>query len=196
MTMHVPNDPIPQPPRQAPAKSNGRSADPAGTALMTATSLGALRDELDQLRKRSLIEIAQQLREARSYGDDSNNDEYHAVREEQLVVEARIASLEQTLAGAIVVDPDDYGQGAAVIGSTVLIEDLASGAVSQYRLTSAHQSRGPDTITAASPMGQALIGATPGAIVAVDLPSGRSKSVRLAEVKPEGRASPQQQAAG
>jgi transcription elongation factor GreA len=195
MTVHASNDPIPQPPRQWAATNNGRRADPAGTALMTAASLSDLRDELDQLRERSRTEIAHQLREARSYGDDSNNDEYHAVREEQMVLEARIASLEATVAGAIVIDPDDYGKGAAVIGSTILIEDLASGAVNQYRLTSAHQSRGPDTITAASPMGQALIGATPGAIVAVDLPSGRSKSVRLADVKTDGRASPRQQAA-
>jgi transcription elongation GreA/GreB family factor len=83
-----------------------------------------------------------------------------------------------------------------VIGSTVLVEDLDSGAVSQYRLASAHHSPGPDTISAASPMGRALVGATPGTIVTVELPNGRSRSVRLAEVTTDGVADSGARAAG
>lgn len=52
-----------------------------------------------------------------------------------------------------------------------------------HRLTSAHQSLGPDVISAASPVGQALIGAVPGATVTVDLPNGRSRSMRLVAVE-------------
>ncbi len=107
------------------------------------------------------------MREARAYGNDSNNDEFHAVREEQMVLEARIASLEETIARARLVDPGDAERGMAIIGSIVLIEDLSSGAVNQYRLASAHQPPTSDTISAASPMGRALVGATPG-------PSSRS----------------------
>ena len=68
-----------------------------GRPLMTSAGLEELRGELAQLRRRVSEEIALRLREARSYGDGSNNDEYHAVREEQIVLEARIASLENTV---------------------------------------------------------------------------------------------------
>jgi transcription elongation GreA/GreB family factor len=96
--------------------------------------------------------VEQRLREARPYGEGSNNDEYHAVREEQMVLEARLAALENTVAHAVVVDADDAA-------------------------------RAPDVISAASPMGQALMGARPGAVVTVDLPNRRSRTVRLVAVK-------------
>jgi transcription elongation factor GreA len=185
MTVHLTNDYVSRKPGEPPAKSNGRSGYTAGAALMTAASLAELRVELEQLRKRTRIEIAQRLREARSYGDGSNNDDYHAVREEQMVLEAKIASVEQTVARATVVTPDDAGHGVAAIGSSVSIQDLGSGETSHYQLSSAHRSVGSDVISAASPMGRALIGALPGAIVTVDLPSGRSRSARLVDVATE-----------
>jgi transcription elongation factor GreA len=190
MPAHSPNGPIPHGRGKASVGGDGTLGYGSGDALMTAASLNEFRDELEQLRGRTRLEIAQRLREARSYGDGSNNDDHHAVREDQMVLEARIASLEDTLARAVVVDPDEAARGAAVIGSTVLIEDLVSGAVSQHRLASAHGSLGPDTISAASPMGQALIGASPGAIVTVQLPNGRIRSIRLVDVKGEDTASP------
>jgi len=151
-------------------------------ALMTVDTFNELRTELERLQSHSRSEIAQRLREARTYGDGSNNDEYHAVREEQMVLEARLRSLEATVARATVVDPGELEDGVAVIGSTLLIEDLNSRTLSQYRLGSAHETLRPNTISASSPMGKALVGATPGTIVTVDLPNGRSRSVRLAEV--------------
>ena len=120
--------------------TENHSGRATGAALMTAASLRQLREELDRLRRRTRIELAQRFRDARAYGDGSNNDEYHAVREEQLVLEARLASLENTIETAVVIDPDDYRRGAVVIGSVVLLEDLSSGAMSHYRLTSAHES--------------------------------------------------------
>jgi transcription elongation factor GreA len=163
---------------------NGRArAHPAGP-LMTRAGLEELRGELAQLRRRVSEEIAQRLREARSYGDGSNNDEYHAVREEQMVLAARIASLDNTVTRAVVLDPETAEEGVAVIGSTVSIEDLASGDRSRHRLASAHSAdRGG--ISAASPMGHALMGATPGTVVTVDLPRGRSRSVRVMAVERE-----------
>jgi transcription elongation factor GreA len=165
------------------------------TVHMTADTLNVLRDELEQLRRRTRLEIADQLREARAYGDGSNNDEHHAVVEEQMVLEARLRSLEATLARAKVVDRRELEDGVAVIGSTLLIEDLESGTVNRYRLGSAHERLRPDTISASSPMGKALVGATPGTIVTVDLPNGRSRSVRLAEVVTPGMAESRARAA-
>lgn len=89
-----------------------------------------------------------------------------------------------------VVDPGGADRGVAVIGSTVLVDDLDSGKAIRYRLASAHHSLGPDAISAASPMGRALVGATPGTTVTVDLPNGRSRRVRLVEVATGAAAGP------
>jgi transcription elongation factor GreA len=151
------------------------------TSLMTSASLEAVRGELARLRRSSRVEIEQRLRDARSYGDGSNNDEHHAVREDQMVLEARIAALDAAVARATVVDPSDGVRGGAGIGSTVTIEDLQSGAITRHQLASAH-SRGQDVISAASPIGQALMGAVPGMAVTVELPNGRSRGVRLLDV--------------
>jgi transcription elongation factor GreA len=172
MTTHLPGDRIARHSEYAP-----------GAALMTVAGLNSLRRELERLRDRTRREIAQRLRDARSYGEGANNDEYHAIREEQMVLEARTASLEETIARATVVDSGDTEHGVAAIGSTVWVEDLATGTTAPYRLTSAHQPIGPDVISAASPIGQALMGAVPGTVVTVELPNGRSRSVRLVEVE-------------
>ena len=117
-----------------------------------------LRGVLELMRARHREEIAERSREARSYGDGSNNDEYHALREDQMVLEARIALLETALDRAVVMDPDQTDNGVAGIGSVVSIEDLASGRSSRHRLASAHAG-GSGCISAASPLGQALMGA-------------------------------------
>jgi transcription elongation factor GreA len=152
---------------------------------MAANDLDDLRAELRGLRLYSRGDIAEGLRDARQYGDGSNNDELLAVREEQIVVEARIALLEHVIARAAIADPPQ-ASGIAGIGSTVSLEDVPSGAVKTYRLVSAH-AIGGGTISAASPMGRALVGSRAGAVVSLDLPNGRSRSVRVVSVKRERR---------
>jgi transcription elongation factor GreA len=150
---------------------------------MTASGLDELRSELTRLRRRYDAEIPQQLREARWYGDDSNNDEYHAVREEELVLEARIRLLHDAIARAVIVDAGQAARGVVAIGATVSIEDLSSrGESRRYRMANAH-AIDCDAISAASPVGQAIMGAEPGTVVTVDLPGGRSRKVRVTAVE-------------
>lgn len=157
--------------------SNGHTS--GQTTLVTAATHAALVGELAALTHRARTEIAERLRDARTYGDDSNNDEFHALQEERMVLEARIALLENTLARAVIVDPDEAATGVATIGSTVTLEDLATGKRSRYRVAGAHAARGRDAVSAASPMGQALLGAAPGDEVTFELPSGKQPTVRL-----------------
>jgi transcription elongation factor GreA len=148
---------------------------------MIGADLEDLRAELRELGLHGRGEIAERLRDARLYGDGSNNDELHTVREEQMVVEARIALLEHVIARAVIADPARE-KGVAGIGSTVSLEDISSGAIKTYRLASAH-AIGDGAISAASPMGQALIGSRAGAVVSLELPNGRSRSVRVVSVE-------------
>ena len=163
--------------------TNGRPPYPPGAALMTAAGLDALHSELERLRRQTRTHVEQRLREARPYGEGSNNDEYHDVREERMVLEARLTALEDTIDRAVVVEAEHAKRGTVIIGATVTIEDLESGRTSRHRLCGAHESLTPDVISAASPMGQAVMGARAGAVATIDLPDGRSRSVRLVAVR-------------
>jgi transcription elongation GreA/GreB family factor len=92
---------------------------------MAAGDLEELRAELRGLRLYARGGTAERLRDARKYGDGSNNDELLAVREEQIVVEARIALLEHVIARAVIADPAQTN-GIAGIGSTVSLEEIPS----------------------------------------------------------------------
>lgn len=150
---------------------------------MTALGLEQLRAELDQLRSSVDHEVALGFRNARAYGDGSNNDEYYAVMEEQMVLSARIALLEEIVDRAIVVDKSEASDGIAAIGAGVLLRDLPSGTERRYRLANAHTGD-VGSISAASPMGQALIGAAAGEVVTLVLPDGSTRSVQLLAVEP------------
>ena len=163
--------------------AKGRPPYPPGAPLMTAAGRDELRNELERLRHQTRHHVEQRLREARPYGEGANNDEYHDAREEQMVLEARLAALEDTIDRAVVVDAEHPKRGTAVIGATVTIENLESGLTSRHRLCGAHQTLTLDAISAASPMGQALMGARAGAVATIDLPNGRSRRVRLVAVR-------------
>jgi transcription elongation factor GreA len=149
---------------------------------MTAGGLQELRTELDRLRGRDREEVCQRLRDARSYGHES--DEVYALREEEMILEARIALLEETISRAVLVSAAQTASGTVTVGCAVTVEDLATGESSRYRVAGAHEPFAPGRISAASPMGQALIGAAPGAVVEVELPRGRSRRLRLVSIAP------------
>src|SRR5687767_1563556 len=138
MTTHAPTAETVNAHRDGP-DANGRPPYPPGAALMTAAGLDALRSELERLRQQTRNHVEQRLREARPYGEGANNDEYHDVREEQMVLEARLAALEDTIDRAVVVDAENARRGAAVIGVTVTIEDHGCGLASRHRLGRAHK---------------------------------------------------------
>lgn len=165
--------------------TNGRPAGAGGQRLlMTPEGAQELREELERLRTEGREEIARQLREARAFGDDANNDEHQAVREQEAILEARIASLEEVLARAIIVDASEADGDVALLGSTVTIENLATGKQASYRIAGAHETIADGTVSAASPMGQALMGARAGETVSVHLPNGRSVEVRILAIEP------------
>jgi transcription elongation factor GreA len=180
--------PIPGAPRAGhhPAMStNGAPRESDAALLMTPAGAYDLAAELERLRGIGRDEIAQRLRDASGSGDDSNNDEHHAIRDEQAILEARIGSLEDILSRAVIVDPDTTGD-LAVLGSLVTVEDLDSGKRSSYRIAGAHEPIGEDFVSAASPVGRALMGTAAGAVVTVELPSRRSLRVRVVEIAPPG----------
>ena len=139
---------------------------------MTKPGYEKLRDELDRLKHVERPTIVKAIAEARAHGDLSENAEYHAAREKQGFIEARITELESKVGAAEVIDPPTSGD-RVTFGSTVLLEDEA-GKEYRYQIVGsdeAEPARG--LISILSPLARALIGKTVGTTVTAQLPAGK-----------------------
>jgi transcription elongation factor GreA len=155
---------------------------PGAGILLTRAGLRA-REQEPQLRAARREDIGRRLREARGYGEPAGNDEYLATREDEAIIDARIATLEAMLAQASVVQ--HRGQpGVVGIGSLVSVDETSNGAGAHYRLVGSHEVQAPGDVAISSPVGQALLGRRTGETVTVSLPDDRTRSLRIAAVAP------------
>jgi transcription elongation factor GreA len=161
--------------------SHVTTSTPAPPILLTETGLRARMDELEELRQAKRSDIGRRLRDARGYGEPGGNDEYLATREDEAIIDARIAALEATLAQASVVE-EHARPGVAGVGSIVTVDDAGSGAGARYRLVGSHEPRSAGDVSIGSPVGQALLGRRVGDTVVVELPDGRRRELRIASV--------------
>ena len=148
---------------------------------VTATAHAALEADLERLTFEKEREIPERLRSAREYGAGSNNDDYLAILEDEAVIDARIARLEETLARAEIIDPA-ASDDTVTIGATVTIRDTASTSPVDYVVASAHAATEPGHVSAASPVGRALLGRRTGERVAVTLPRGRMRQFEIVAI--------------
>jgi transcription elongation factor GreA len=139
---------------------------------MTRPGYDKLCAELDRLKYTDRPNIVKAIAEARAHGDLSENAEYHAARERQGFIEARIADLEGKIGGAQVIDPPTSGD-RVTFGSTVLLEDDA-GKEYRYQIVGSEETEpAKGRISILSPLARALIGKTVGDSVAAQLPGGK-----------------------
>jgi len=146
----------------------------ASDIIITESSYRKLQHDLEQMKTVKRAEIAEALRKARSYGDLSENFEYHAARREQSILQGQIAELEQMLEIASVV-PDEMhtADGSACMGSAVMVHDLDNGDEWEYVLVDAVQADPVnDRISTTSPVGAELMGKHPGDEIEVKIPAG------------------------
>jgi transcription elongation factor GreA len=147
--------------------------------IITRSRERALRAELERLRNELNVEFAARLREARAFGEVSNNDDYLQIKEEKEVLASRIASLETALSSATVVSENDCHSTDVAIGAAVMVKDLSSGAVDEYLLIGDFDPPSASAASAGSPVGRALMGRTVGDEVAVELPGGRTRRLKI-----------------
>ena len=139
--------------------------------IMTRTGYEKLKQELAVLRKDRRLEVAHKLEEARSFGDLSENAEYHAAKEEQEKLEGRISRLEFKLNKAKIVDIDDVDTSHANLGTTVEIQDLDNGKSYTYMLVGTEEADPADNkISVSCPVGRALMGRSIGEEIIVRTP--------------------------
>jgi transcription elongation factor GreA len=168
-----------------PRKQSAMRSSP-GSLPLTRDGYRKLEHELDRLRAERL-EHSERLRGARQFGEPGANDELMAIREDEAIIEARLARLEQILGRAEVVD-GAATDGTAAIGSMVTLLDHQSGRTETYLIDGAHGSVDSNVISALSPMGSALIGRARGAVVRVYLPRDRVRTLTILDIAERPRA--------
>lgn len=141
--------------------------------LITPAGLARLSDELERLRTSERQVITERIRTSISTDADATaNPDYQAAREEQGLLEARIARLERRLATAVVAQPD-AANDVVDLGERVRLHDLETGARLEYELVGSLEADPTDgRISAESPLGQALIGRRRGEVAAFQAPKG------------------------
>lgn len=140
---------------------------------MTREGYDKLKSELDRLRNAEMIEVTKRVAAARDMGDLSENAEYHAAREDQGILQARINDMSDRLARAIIIDPSNLPRDTIVFGSKVRVMDLDIDEEETYELVGPGQEN-PDNgrILSTSPIGQGLIGRKMGETVEIQVPRG------------------------
>ena len=118
-------------------------------------------------------QISEQIKEARAFGDLSENAEYDEAKNEQAKVEAEIAQLEKVLRNAVVLEGHTVDRNAVNIGTTVRILDMEFGEEEEYQIVgSVEADSDRKRISNESPVGSALIGKKTGDIAVVVTPAG------------------------
>lgn len=128
---------------------------------------------LDRMMNIEMIEVAKRIADARALGDLSENAEYHAAREDQGMLQARIDQLKDKLARAYIVDRSSLPDDTVVFGARVRIKDLESGEEETYELVGpGDENYEENKILTTSPRGQGLLGKKQGEIAEIKVPRG------------------------
>lgn len=139
----------------------------------TAEGLKKLRDELQQLKDVERVKASKAIAEARDKGDLSENAEYDAAKEAQGMLEMRISKLEETLAGARLIDASQLDNSKALVLSNVKIKNQANGMELTYLLVADGEADlAAGKISVNSPIGKGLLGKSVGDIAEIQVPSG------------------------
>jgi len=153
-------------------------------SVITKEGLEKLREEIEQLSTEKRREVAARIKEAREFGDISENAEYDDAKNEQALLEQRIATLEERLRRAEVIDEKDVDTTEVGVGTTVHVKDQKSGDSQKFHIVgSAEADPAEQKLSNESPIGQALMGKKRNEVVSVDVPRGPKKKLKITKIE-------------
>ena len=151
--------------------------------LLTPEGLDKLKDEIEHLSTVRRREVADRIKEARDFGDISENSEYDDAKNEQAMLEARIASLEEKLRSASVIDAAQLDSNVVRVGSLVSVKDEGSGKSLKYTIVGSTEANPSENrLSNESPVGKALLGRKNGDSVKVQLPNGKTRELKITKI--------------
>ena len=150
---------------------------------MTLEGKKKLEEELENYKMKRRPEVIKRIKIARSYGDLSENSEYESAKDEQAMVEGKIAQIENMLQYAVIIDNEDVAKDEVSMGREVTIKELPDEEPETYSIVGESESDPINgKISNESPMAKGLLGHKIGEEVNIDIPNGAMK-VKILDVK-------------
>jgi transcription elongation factor GreA len=151
--------------------------------ILTPEGLEKLKDELDYLARDKRREVAERIKEAREFGDISENAEYDDAKNEQAMLEQRIAQLEEKLRLATVIDAKDVTTDVVQVGSIVHVKDEKTGKSTKYTIVGSAEAKPTENrLSNESPVGRALMGRKRNEVVSVSVPRGPARKLKITKI--------------
>ena len=156
----------------------------AKMTILTADGLRQLEEELEYLKTEKRQEVAEKIKQARAYGDLSENSEYDEAKNEQAQVESRIMELEEKLKNIKIIDEANIDTTVVNIGVTVRVLDVEFDEEVEYTIVgSTEADPSKNRISDESPVGKALLGAHVGDTVEATVPSGATLAFKVLDIR-------------
>ena len=151
--------------------------------ILTPEGYERLKQEIEELSTTKRREVAERIRIAREFGDIAENAEYDDAKNEQMLLEHRIATLEERMRDARVISKKDIAKDVVSIGSKVRLRDVSAKETIEYHIVgSAEANPSENKLSNESPVGKAIIGKKKGETVEVAAPRGMMK-FKILEIK-------------
>jgi transcription elongation factor GreA len=152
--------------------------------VLTPEGLEELKTRIAYLRGERRREVAERIKEAREFGDISENSEYDDAKNEQAMLEKQIADLEEKLASARVIDEKDVDTDVVSVGVFVHVKDQKTDKSTKFKIVgSAEANPSESKLSNESPVGRALIGHKRGETVTVPVPRGPARKLKITKIE-------------
>jgi transcription elongation factor GreA len=152
--------------------------------VLTPEGFEKLKKEIEYLKTEKRREVAARIKEAREFGDISENAEYDHAKNEQAMLEADIARREEKLRSATILDETTLEKDVVSIGSKVRVKDQKSGKSVLYQIVgSVEADPSENKVSNESPVGQALLGHKRGETVTVATPRGPNRRLKITKIE-------------
>lgn len=152
--------------------------------LLTQEGYDKLKAEIEELSGEGRREIAERIKDARDFGDIAENAEYDAAKNDQAMLEARIAQLEEKLRDATIVDEAHLESGIVQVGTTVHLKDQKTSKSVKYKIVGSSEADPlGGKLSNESPIGKALIGHKRNDIVKVPVPRGPQRQLKITKIE-------------
>ena len=156
----------------------------ARETVLTPEGLEELKVRIQYLRGERRREVAERIKEAREFGDITENSEYDDAKNEQAMLEKQISDLEDKLASARVIDAKDVDTDVVSVGATVHVKDQKTEKSSKFKLVgSAEANPSEQRLSNESPVGRALLGHKRGETVTVPVPRGPARKLKITKIE-------------
>jgi transcription elongation factor GreA len=152
--------------------------------ILTPEGYKRLKEEIEYLSNDKRREVAERIRVARQFGDIAENSEYDDAKNDQALLEHRIAVLEERMANARVISKKDVAKDVVSVGSHVKLRDVSAKETVEYHIVgSAEANPSENKLSNESPVGKAIIGKKKGETVEVQTPRGKALKYKILDIK-------------